>query len=531
MVPQACWRRIRLEYEEVLSETDDDADGKSGRRVDLRQIRALVEATGANGKLQKIWTSFGSASQSARCYLEDEGGAILQFQGRSLEDWKHISPTAVTTQALLIMPGAAEISNCFQVLNDVQIPWAVLVPATAVTRKYFPCDKQIQIVALQTSIGEDHTRRHQRLRYIWVCRGISQLPQNQSLIKLRLTDDAIDKDDVLQVMMAQLALDENTLPADYYSYLEEFTKFHSCTVSIMDEKEGDDSSEENFNDPDKTITDSEDDGADINLSSEDIDASHILGDDRRHVTEPAAKILQNEQALRLLQDNDPDLGIVIAVLKGNAPQRPLSTAKRLTYASTYELRNGLLHRKNLKALQNGQVSQPLLCIPRVLRRRMMYLFHSTKLASHLGSNKTFENIRRKYWWKGMERHIQAYVKGCLPCQLAKSTVPHKHGKLHYRQPNTPFGIVSIDLFGHILHKGRKKWVVTMVDLFTRWVEVAFITKKSSTNTANAFLHTWILKHEPPVSIVSDRGSEFKGFFTALNAQLGIKKVCVFITLN
>ena len=45
----------------------------------------------------------------------------------------------------------------------------------------------------------------------------------------------------------------------------------------------------------------------------------------------------------------------------------------------------------------------------------------------------------------------------------------KQGKLQIRQPDKPGTVVSVDLFGHMMYKGRKAWILTMVDVFSKWV--------------------------------------------------------------
>ena len=107
--------------------------------------------------------------------------------------------------------------------------------------------------------------------------------------------------------------------------------------------------------------------------------------------------------------------------------------------------------------------------------------------------------------------------------MSKSGKPClKQGKLQLRQPNQPNVVVSVDLFGPITYKGGKIYVLTMVDVFSKWVEVAFCRNKQMETIAKAFLDSWVLNHSVPVSVISDRGTEFlNNFFKSLNAMLGI----------
>src|SRR6185369_1927655 len=47
---------------------------------------------------------------------------------------------------------------------------------------------------------------------------------------------------------------------------------------------------------------------------------------------------------------------------------------------------------------------------------LMYIAHDHELSGHFGIDATYERIKEKYYWKGMRRDIEIYVKSCDSCQ-------------------------------------------------------------------------------------------------------------------
>ena len=51
-------------------------------------------------------------------------------------------------------------------------------------------------------------------------------------------------------------------------------------------------------------------------------------------------------------------------------------------------------------------------IPAALRRSIIYTIHDDPLSGHLGQNKTYETIRKRFHFSRMRKYINAYVKSC-----------------------------------------------------------------------------------------------------------------------
>ena len=53
------------------------------------------------------------------------------------------------------------------------------------------------------------------------------------------------------------------------------------------------------------------------------------------------------------------------------------------------------------------------------------------MGGHLGHEKTYDKVRVHYYWSGMYKDIQHWVRSCVDCQMRKR---HKIGKgcLYYQ---------------------------------------------------------------------------------------------------
>ena len=73
--------------------------------------------------------------------------------------------------------------------------------------------------------------------------------------------------------------------------------------------------------------------------------------------------------------------------------------------------------------------------PDALRRDLVKLHHDAIGAGHPGASKTYDSLKREFWWPGMYRFVLQYVAGCAICQQMKSSrVPRNHPLRHLCPP-------------------------------------------------------------------------------------------------
>ncbi|GFW32104.1 retrovirus-related Pol polyprotein from transposon 17.6 [Trichonephila clavipes] len=87
-------------------------------------------------------------------------------------------------------------------------------------------------------------------------------------------------------------------------------------------------------------------------------------------------------------------------------------------------------------------------IPKHLRADILRHFHDAPTAGHLGFAKTYDRIRKRFYWPGMYRNVVRYVMHCRECQRRKSVPQRPPGRLVPIPPAiAPFHRIGIDLLG------------------------------------------------------------------------------------
>ena len=101
----------------------------------------------------------------------------------------------------------------------------------------------------------------------------------------------------------------------------------------------------------------------------------------------------------------------------------------------YVIKDGLLYRnkenKLLKVIRKHEFES------------LMYIAHDHELSGHFGIDATYERIKDKYYWRGMKKDIEAYVKSCDSCQ--KRGKPIGKHELNVIKVVEPFYQIGIDV--------------------------------------------------------------------------------------
>ncbi|GFW10876.1 retrovirus-related Pol polyprotein from transposon 17.6 [Trichonephila clavipes] len=129
--------------------------------------------------------------------------------------------------------------------------------------------------------------------------------------------------------------------------------------------------------------------------------------------------------------------------------------------------------KFLAVTTNGKLWLPV--IPKHLRADILRHFHDAPTAGHLGFAKTYDRIRKRFYWPGMYRNVVRYVMHCREWQRRKSVPQRPPGRLVPIPPAiAPFHRIGIDLLGRFPKSAHgNKWIIVCTDYSTRYA----ITKK------------------------------------------------------
>ena len=150
-----------------------------------------------------------------------------------------------------------------------------------------------------------------------------------------------------------------------------------------------------------------------------------------------------------------------------------------------------------------------------LRTRLLHECHDVPTAGHLGKDKTLEQVKRRFYWPGMDADVLQYVRTCDACQRNKPSQQVTAGLLQPLPiPNHPWQQVTMDLITQLPKSNRgNDAIVVFVDKLSKMVHlVATKTAVTAPQLAEIFWTTVVRHHGLPSSIVSDRDPRFTGHF-------------------
>ncbi|GFS58529.1 hypothetical protein TNCV_111471 [Trichonephila clavipes] len=169
--------------------------------------------------------------------------------------------------------------------------------------------------------------------------------------------------------------------------------------------------------------------------------------------------------------------------------------------------DGILCRKNFDP--DGKLWLPV--IPKHLRADILRHFHDAPTAGHLGFAKTYDRIRKRFYWPGMYRNVIRYVMHCRECQRRKSVPQRPPGRLVPIPPAiAPFHRIGIDLLGRFPKSAHgNKWIIVCTDYSTRYAITKALPTAEVDEIAKFLLEEIVLRHGAPRVTITDRGAVFR----------------------
>jgi hypothetical protein len=142
-------------------------------------------------------------------------------------------------------------------------------------------------------------------------------------------------------------------------------------------------------------------------------------------------------------------------------------------------------------------------------------FHGP-LAGHHGVRKTVEWLRKSgRTWPNMSKDVADYIAKCVTCSKMKHGREGFKSSLGTTMAEQPFEVMSLDLVGPLTEDAsHKKYILVMVDHFSRYSLLRALPDKAATTVALAILETLSLFGIFPRMIRTDHGSEFTAKLTS-----------------
>jgi len=238
----------------------------------------------------------------------------------------------------------------------------------------------------------------------------------------------------------------------------------------------------------------------------------------------------NQMDWRQEQLNDPDISIFL--LGKEVDTRPMwqavaskGMAAKIywSYWDSLQVQNGILYKRwETPNLKNTIIQ---LIVPKTRIKQILEEAHDSRSGGHFGINKTLEKIRKRFYWASCKQDVE-WCKSCKVCLARRGPAGKEKSSLQIYNVGAPFERVQMDILGLLpLTVSGNKYLLVVVDCFTKWIE-AFPLKNIRTKTvAEIFLNQVVSRHGVPLEVHTDQGRNFnREFFMSCHVHLELKKL-------
>ena len=167
------------------------------------------------------------------------------------------------------------------------------------------------------------------------------------------------------------------------------------------------------------------------------------------------------------------------------------------------------------------VKRPL--VPTAMRRQVFDAVHSL---AHPGVRASRRLISSRFVWRGLATDVQNWCRDCQACQKGKVTKQPPSPVQPIAVPAQRFTHLHIDLVGPLpTARDGHRYLLTMVDRSTRWLEAVPLRDMEAATVADAFLGGWVARFGVPARVTSDRGTQFtSSTWSSLCEKLGVEHI-------
>ena len=134
---------------------------------------------------------------------------------------------------------------------------------------------------------------------------------------------------------------------------------------------------------------------------------------------------------------------------------------------------------------------------------------------HLGFCKMLTAMSAGYWWEGLSRDVEKFVKSCDTCQRIKHSTQKPFGTLNLiKPPSGKFQSYSLDFIGSLPTTANgHDAILVIINMFTKGVTLTPMNfSYRAKEVTKIFRDKIYTRFGTPQKIISDRDPRFSGAF-------------------
>ena len=139
--------------------------------------------------------------------------------------------------------------------------------------------------------------------------------------------------------------------------------------------------------------------------------------------------------------------------------------------------------------ETGQVKNHQILLPKQLLKELLQAINDTA-HRHPGISKMLQEIRQKYYYPGIAKHVKKWVEGCEICAKDKRVL---HNAITPELLSlsewdlVPEDAMQIDLLPNLPASGGYQTVMTAIDVFSRYLFAYPLIEATATNVAKVIM--------------------------------------------
>ncbi|XP_059075436.1 uncharacterized protein LOC131875353 [Cryptomeria japonica] len=153
----------------------------------------------------------------------------------------------------------------------------------------------------------------------------------------------------------------------------------------------------------------------------------------------------------------------------------------------------------------------LRCVDKEKREKLLKFFQNEACGGHFSSSvMTYKMLRNCYYWPGIIKDADEWVKKCDTCQQFKGKVQLPALLLKPVIIEEPFQQWGLDFIGpiHPHSSANHTYILLDMDYFSKWVEVALVKQTTSEVVCDFIKKNLLVRYGVPHNIVTDNATNF-----------------------
>jgi lipoate-protein ligase A len=131
------------------------------------------------------------------------------------------------------------------------------------------------------------------------------------------------------------------------------------------------------------------------------------------------------------------------------------------------------------------------------KRVILIDFHLLPTSGHAGARRMINNIKKYYFWSGLERDVKTFVERCTTCKKQKYTCHTKEPMVITTTANSAFDKIYLDLVGPLDKDSYSySYILTLQCELSKYVEAYPLVSKTTAEVAKALVNNFILRYDP-----------------------------------